>query len=126
MTKTLRLLFLTVFSVLCGNMFAQEETTVTWDASSKDAMPNIDVNSDLTLTWIEASGDQAPSYSTQSSKTVVYIRSGNKLTVAGADANVNITKIVFTYVGDNLGLTPSVGTSSNNFMDNTSTWNWRG
>ena len=120
MKKKLRFLLLTALTMVCSIVLAQDP--VTWDASSKDALPNISVNSDLTLTWIEAGGDQAPSYSTQSNKTVVYMRSGNKLTVAGADANVTITKIVFTYVGDNVGLSPSVGTSSNNLGDNTSTW----
>ena len=120
MKKKLRFLLLTALTMVCSIVLAQDP--VTWDASSKDALPNISVNSDLTLTWIEAGGDQAPSYSTQSNKTVVYMRCGNKLTVAGADANVTITKIVFTYVGDNVGLSPSVGTSSNNLGDNTSTW----
>ena len=120
MKKKLRFLLLIALTMVCSIVLAQDP--VTWDASSKDALPNISVNSDLTLTWIEAGGDQAPSYSTQSNKTVVYMRSGNKLTVAGADANVTITKIVFTYVGDNVGLSPSVGTSSNNLGDNTSTW----
>ena len=122
MTKTLRLLFLTVFSVLCGNTFAQETTTVTWDASSKDALPVIDVNNDLTLTWIEGSGTQSPSYSTQSNKSVVNMRKGNKLTVAGADVAVTISKIVFTFVTSDPGLTPSVGSNSNNYTDNTTTW----
>ena len=122
MTKPLRLLFLTVFSVLCGNTFAQETTTVTWDASSKDALPVIDVNNDLTLTWIEGSGTQSPSYSTQSNKSVINMRKGNKLTVAGADVAVTISKIVFTFVTSDPGLTPSVGSNSNNYTDNTTTW----
>lgn len=99
-----------------------EPTSVTWDASSKDAMPNIDVNNDLTLTWAEGSATNTPGYTTQGSKTVVSMAQGSKLTVAGADANVTISKIVITYVGDNIGLTPNVGTSSNSFADNTSTW----
>lgn len=62
MKKKLRFLLLTALTMVCSIVLAQDP--VTWDASSKDALPNISVNSDLTLTWIEAGGDQAPSYST--------------------------------------------------------------
>jgi hypothetical protein len=114
-------MLLTIISMVSGSV-AYAANTVTWDASSKNPMPAFDVNSDLTLTWDEGSATNTPGYTTQSNKTVVSMASGSKVTVAGADANVTITKIVFTYVGDNLGLTPSVGSSSNSFGDNTSTW----
>ena len=107
---------------LFGSAMANAQATVTWDASSGDALPNVSVGNDLNLTWLEGSGDQTPMYSTQSNKKVVSMKSGNMLTVAGASEAVTINKIVFTYVGDNLGLTPNVGSSSNNFSENTSTW----
>lgn len=121
MRRTLRYLLLAALTLVCGSTFA-EDKTVTWDASTNDALPNVSVGNDITLTWIEGSGDQAPSYSTQSNKKVVYMKKGNKLTVAGAADAVTISKIVFTYVGDNIGLTPNVGSSSYNYSDNTSTW----
>ena len=92
MTKTLRLLFLTVFSVLCGNTFAQE-TTVTWLASSGDALTTIYPDANISLKWEEGAGDQAPKYSNGS----VYFYNGNRLNVAGVTNDVVIKKVVFTF-----------------------------
>ena len=124
MIKSLRTLLLATLAVVLGGMQAnaQESKTATWLASSKDAMPTIYVGNDLVFTWDAGSAVQAPVYSTQSKKDVVSMQSGSKLTIKGASEDVKISQIVFTYVGDNVGLTPSVGSSSNSFMDNTSTW----
>lgn len=91
MTKTLRLLFLTVFSVLCGNTFAQE-TTVTWLASSGDALTTIYPDANISLKWEEGAGNN-PMYS--EGNVVFY--NGNRLTVAGVSNDVTISKIVFTF-----------------------------
>ncbi len=51
------------------------------------------------------------------------MKKNNKLTIAGADANVTISKIVFLF--DNSsdpGLSASVGSTSNSYTDNSTTW----
>lgn len=100
MTKTLRLLFLTVFSVLCGNTFAQE-TTVTWLASADNAFSGVTtktfvVDSNVTLTWDQANGDNKP----KCDGTQVTFYNANYVTITGASEDVKITKVVFTFKED--------------------------
>ncbi len=123
MIKSLqRMMLLVLLTVFGSAMVHAQENEVTWEAASNDALPNISVNDDINLTWLEASGDQAPFYSTRNGTRVINMKRGNKLTVAGASEDVTITEIVFNFHDENIGLTPSVGSNSNNYSSNTSTW----
>jgi hypothetical protein len=62
MFKTLRLMLLAALTTVCGSMFAQEETTVTWEASSGDALTTIYPDANISLKWEEGGGDFAPKY----------------------------------------------------------------
>ena len=91
--KIFRLMLLTVLTTFCGNLFAQEATTVTWEASSGDALATIYPDANISLKWEEAGGDYAPSYS---NGTVKFYR-GNRVTVAGTANDVTIKQVVFTF-----------------------------
>ena len=94
MKTTFRSLLLAALTMVCGSMFAQEdETTVTWNASSGDALTTIYPDANISLTWIEGGGDQAPKYDSGS----VYFYNGNRLTIAGRADDVKIKTIVFTF-----------------------------
>ena len=109
MIKTFRFLLVAALMMVCGNMFAQDtEATATWDATVTPSLPT-EIGNDINLTWIEASGDQAPMFS--SSGRIVFFKN-NKLTVAGADANVTISKIVFTFADENTGMSVTTGSYS--------------
>ncbi len=113
-------MLLAAFTMLWGSTFA-EETVVTWNASTEVSQGFFNVGDDLTLKWEEASGDQAPSYN--SSKTAVSMKTNNKVTVAGADANVTISEIVFSFDNSSYpGLSANVGSTSSSYTDNTTTW----
>ena len=111
-------MLLAALTLVCSVTFAQ--TTKTWAGTESTALPEV-IGSDLTLTWIEGSADQGPSF--DGTKKAASMKSGNKLTIAGADANVTISEIVFTF--DNSsdpGLSASVGSISSNYTANTTTW----
>ena len=109
-------MLLAAFTMLWGSTFA-EETVVTWNASTEVSQGFFNVGDDLTLKWEEASGDQAPSYN--SSKTAVSMKTNNKVTVAGADANVTISEIVFSFDNSSYpGLSANVGSTSSSYTDN--------
>lgn len=119
MIKSLRYLLLTALTLVCGSMFAQDGTA-TWNGAESSALPT-EMGDDITLAWLEASGDQAPSFN--STKKAASMKKGNKLTIAGADANVTISEIVFTF--DNSsdpGLSANEGSTTSNYADNTTTW----
>jgi ketosteroid isomerase-like protein len=121
MIKALRLMLLTLLSMVGGAVFAQSESTVTWLASSGDALnATIDVNSDITLTWQEASGDQAPMYS----ENEVCFFNKNKLIVAGTADGVKISQIVFKFGSrtQTPGMSCNVGSNSNDWANVTTTW----
>lgn len=86
-------MLLAVLTMVCGNLLAQDETTVTWEASSGDALTTIYPDGNISLKWEEGGGDFAPKYSGEN----VYFYNGNRLTVAGTANDVTITKIVFTF-----------------------------
>lgn len=96
MTKTLRFLLLAIVSMVCDNAFAQESNEATWLASSHDALSTVLVGNDLKLVWAEGGGDLAPKYSDD----YVYFYNGNRVTVAGTDAAVKISKVVFKFKTD--------------------------
>jgi hypothetical protein len=93
MIKNLRLMLIAALTMICGSTFAQEETTVTWEAASGDALTTIYPDGNIKLVWEEGGGDFAPKYVTGS----VYFYNGNRVTVAGASSDVTITKVVFTF-----------------------------
>ena len=94
MIKTFRFLLVAALVMVCGNMFAQDETqTVTWEASSGDALTTIYPDGNISLKWEEAGGDYAPSYANGSVK---FYR-GSRLTVAGTTSDVKIKQVVFTF-----------------------------
>ncbi|MBQ7471006.1 MAG: hypothetical protein IJS97_01060 [Prevotella sp.] len=98
----------------------QETNEATWLGAESNALPT-EIGNDIALTWLEASGDQPPFFN--STKMVASLKKNNKLTIAGADANVTITGIVFTF--DNSsdpGLGASVGSTSSSYAENTTTW----
>ena len=72
-------MLLAALTLVCGNMFAQEETTVLWEAASGDALTTIYPDGNISLMWEEGGGDFAPKYSNGS----VYFYNGNRVTVAG-------------------------------------------
>ncbi len=80
-------------TMICGNIFAQEETTVTWEASSGDDLTTIYPDANISLKWEEGGGDFAPKYQNGN----VYFYNGNRVTVAGTANDVTIKKIVFTF-----------------------------
>ena len=96
------------------------ENTVTWLGAESTALPT-EIGNDITFAWLEASGDQPPSFN--STKLCASMKKNNKLTIAGADANVTISEIVFTF--DNSsdpGLSANVGSCTNNWNNNSTTW----
>ena len=93
MLKTLRFMLLAALMMVCGNMFAQEETTVTWEASSGDALTTIYPDANISLKWEEGGGDFGAKYVNGS----VYFYNGNRVIVSGASTDVTIKKIVFTF-----------------------------
>ena len=120
-------MLLAALTMVCGNMFAQEEaTTVTWEASSGDALTTIYPDGNISLEWIEGGGDQAARYSNGS----VYFYNGNRLKIAGRSNDVTITKVVFTFTGDRYtmvtcdakGTNESSTGITNNRTELTSTW----
>ena len=80
-------------TMICGNIFAQEETTVTWEASSGDALTTIYPDANISLKWEEGGGEQPAKYVSGS----VYFYNGNRLTIAGRADDVKIKTIVFTF-----------------------------
>ena len=119
-------MLLAALTLVCGNMFAQEETTVLWEAASGDALTTIYPDGNISLMWEEGGGDFAPKYSNGS----VYFYNGNRVTVAGKTSDVTIKKIVFTFSKDKVSLVTcdasgknesSVGIT-NSSADMTSTW----
>ncbi|MBQ9186831.1 MAG: hypothetical protein IJ144_03280 [Prevotella sp.] len=94
MIKTFRFLLLAALTMVCGSIFAQDEaTTVTWNASSGDALTTIYPDANISLVWEEGAGDFGAKYVNGS----VYFYNGNRLTIAGRADDVKIQKIVFTY-----------------------------
>ncbi len=127
MVKTFRLLLIAALSVVCGNLFAQEEaTTVLWEASSGDALTTIYPDANISLKWEEGGGDHSPQYSNEN----VLFYNGNRLTVAGKTTDVKIQKIVFTFgsgsasmvLCDKSGKNESSTGIANNYPGMTSTW----
>ena len=100
MLKTIRLMLVALLTMVCGSVFAQDETTVEWLASSGDALTTIYPDGNISLKWEEAGGDFAPKYSGGS----VYFYNGNRLTVSGRSDDVTITKIVFTFSSGTVSL----------------------
>ena len=88
-------MLLTVLTMVCGSMFA-DDNVVTWQASSGDALTTISVGNDITLKWEEGGGDFSPRYS----GNYVYFYNGNRLTVAGVSDDVIISKVVFKFMED--------------------------
>ena len=102
-----------------------EEATpnsTTWNASNEVRQGTFFVaDGDLSFKWEEGSGDQAPSFN--STKSTVSMKRGNKFTLAGGDENVTITEVVFTFdSSSDPGMSANVGTTSNSYADNTTTW----
>ena len=127
MIKTFRFLLLAALTMVCGSIFAQDEaTTVTWNASSGDALTTIYPDANISLKWEEGGGDQAPKYSNGS----VYFYNGNRLTIAGRADDVKIQKIVFTYSSGSASLVTcnasgkneSTTGITNSTADMTTTW----
>ena len=85
-------MLLTVFTMLCGSVLA-DEATVTWNASSGDALNTFYVGNDVMLKWEEGSGVQPANYS----DGYVNFYNGNLLTISGASADVKISKVVFSF-----------------------------
>ena len=85
-------MLLTVFTMLCGSVLA-DEATVTWNASSGDALNTFYVGNDVMLKWEEGSGVQPANYS----GGYVNFYNGNLLTISGASADVKISKVVFSF-----------------------------
>ena len=119
-------MLLTILTMVCGNSFAQEATTVLWESSSGDALTTIYPDGNISLKWEEGGGDFAPKYSNGS----VYFYNGNRLTVAGTSTDVTITKIVFTFSSGSVSMVTcnasgknesSVGIT-NSSANMTSTW----
>ena len=119
-------MLLTALLMVCGNMFAQEETTVLWEAASGDALTTIYPDGNISLKWEEGGGDFAPKYSGES----VYFYNGNRVTVAGVSTDVTIKKIVFTFSSGSASLVTcnASGKSessygiTNSSADMTTTW----
>ena len=89
-------MFLTIFSVLCGNLMAQEAKTVTWLSSSNDALSSIiNPESDLNIqiSWSMGTNDNKPKYEDGSVKLL----NGNIVSIKGLNDDVTISKIVFTF-----------------------------
>jgi hypothetical protein len=125
MFKTFRFMLVALLTMVCGSMYAQDEAkTVTWSASSGDALATIYADANITLKWEEGSGDFAPKYSGSN----VYFYNGNRVTVAGASSDVTISKIVFTFGQGTVGLgtgtssTPSTTGITNDSEAMTTTW----
>ena len=127
MVKTFRLLLIAALSVVCGNLFAQEEAkTVLWEASSGDALTTIYPDANISLKWEEGGGDQPAKYSNDN----VLFYNGNRLTVAGKTTDVKIQKIVFTFgkgsaslvLCDKSGKNESSTGIANNYSGMTTTW----
>ena len=120
MFKTLRFMLLTLLTMLCGSVMAQEEKSAFWDATVEAALPT-ELGNDITLTWLEAGGVQAPSYN--SADKVVSFKKANKLTVTGTADDVTISEIVFIFhKSDNPGLSVNVGSNSNDYNTPSTTW----
>lgn len=123
MIKTFRLFLLSALAIVFGSMYAsaQESKTVTWLSSSGDALNNpIYVGDDLVFTWYEGSGDQAPMYS----ENEVRLFKNNYFVIAGASEDVKISQIFFAFGNrtQTPGFASSVGSNSNSYADNTTTW----
>lgn len=126
MLKTLRFMLLAALMMVCGNMFAQEETTVTWEASSGDALTTIYPDANISLKWEEGGGDFGAKYVNGS----VYFYNGNRVIVAGTADDVTIKKIVFTFSGDRYSMVTCNASGknessygiTNSSADKTSTW----
>lgn len=96
-----------------------EPNTATWEAASGDALTTIFVGNDLTLTWAEANGTGAPRYNNGYARLL----KENTLTVAGASEAITISKVFITFKSsDDPGLTPNVGSISNDYTNVTTTW----
>ena len=121
--KTLRLMLLSVLSMLCGTTFATE---VTWEASSGDPLTTIFADSNIKLVWEEGSGDMSPRYDGQN----VYFDAGNRVNVCGNSNDVVISQVVFTFADnrysmvtcDKKGKNISTTGIVNNSSAYTSTW----
>ena len=119
-------MLLAALTTVCGSMFAQEETTVTWEASSGDALTTIYPDANISLKWEDGGGDFGAKYVNGS----VYFYNGNRVTVAGVTSDVTIKKIVFTFSGDRYsmvtcnakGQNESSTGITNSSTDLTSTW----
>ena len=110
-------MLIAALTMVCGNVLATEKT---WVGAESTALPT-EIGSDITLSWVDGSADQGPSFN--STKKAVSMKNGNKLTIAGADNNVTISKIVFAFDSStNPGLSASVGTNANDYSANTTTW----
>lgn len=99
MTKTFRILLLSVLAIVFGGSAATaqgEGNTATWLASSGDPLSTIYVGNDITLKWEEGGGDMAPKYS----GGYVYFYNGNRVTVAGASEEVKVQSVVFKFKDD--------------------------
>ena len=96
MKKYLRLMLLALISMVSGS--AANAQDVTWQGDESSALPT-EIGSDIVLTWDEGSAVQGPSFN--STKKAVSMKSGNKLTIAGADANANVTISKVDFVFDN-------------------------
>lgn len=119
MKKTLRALFVAVLTMVWGSVFAQEVSSVKWEASSGDALTTIYVGNDIKLTWAEASGDQAPRYSDGYARLL----KNNTLTVEGVSTEVKISSIVISFKSsDDPGLSVNVGSVSNDYVNVVTTW----
>ena len=119
-------MLLAALTMVCGNMFAQEETTVTWEASSGDALTTIYPDANISLKWEEGGGDFSPKYSSGS----VLFYNGNRLYVSGVTSDVTLKKIVFTFSSgsaslvlcDKSGKNESADGIVNSYSGMTSTW----
>ena len=96
MLNIIRFTLLAVLTMVCGNLFAQDETTVTWEASSGNTLTTIYPDGNISLKWEEANGAFAPKYSGGN----VYFYNGNRVTVAGKTSDVTLKKVVFTFADE--------------------------
>ncbi len=131
MVKHLRLLLSAAIAILWGSAIAQ--TNVTWTVTATSGIiPDINMDENITLTWSTGNGDTAPRYSTYGKGTpVANLGANNVVTIAAAN-DKKITKVVFTFKGDNIGIstcdisgktsTMSSEGITTSYFDDSSTW----
>ena len=132
MKKTIRMTLLALLAMMCGGMTAQ--TTVSWTVTeTSGAVPAISLDDNITLTWSVGNGDTAPKYGTYGRNNTPVVNMGaNNVVKVSAAQGATVTKVVFSFKGDNVGIstcdasgktsTMSSTGISTSYFDDTATW----